>query len=513
MRHEERRRRDRQHVVEHLAPGREERPELVERVARERRGPAGLGEHRGRLGVRRGGQEEDEPRDDEDDRGEPERERRHQAERVVDRRADVAVRARGERVDAEDALEAFESALSHRPVPARRCAVCCSSSAGTGFGSAGLGVRSRQSAGGAVRITRHGALRDHVPGDVADEVLERAPAPPEQRPAADARGLLGGEHDRLDAAAARLAHDRLARAAGADDRGGDLDALVLLPHELRARQRLARPLDLGIGQRRIHRQRQRDLEHPDRLDHRSLGLEVVAGLPGQAAGGLDDVVVERGPEDRDEDRAELGLERLVPQRALGDRHAPQQRLLLGLAVADVQQHPAEQPRQPDVAGAGVEHQQRHPAEPRRDRADDRRHRHAGAGDRDRQRNAVRTVAVGLAEAQRDHRHVRDRERQQRAERVDPDQELEVGRQHERGGGDRGHADDHVRRAPAAVEPADRARDLPVGRERVADAGDAEHRRPGRGEQPERASDRDRVLEHVGDPLRDGTPRPRRAPAP
>ena len=61
MRDEERRRRDRQHVVEHLAPGREERPELVEGVARERRGPAGLGEHRGRLGVRRGGQEEDEP--------------------------------------------------------------------------------------------------------------------------------------------------------------------------------------------------------------------------------------------------------------------------------------------------------------------------------------------------------------------------------------------------------------------------------------------------------------------
>ena len=45
--------------------------------------------------------------------------------------------------------------------------------------------------------------------------------------------------------------------------------------------------------------------------------------------------------------------------------------------------------------------------------------------------------VGLPVAQRDHRDVRDREREQRPERVDPDEELEVGGSTSRGGGGRG----------------------------------------------------------------------------
>src|SRR5690242_1982364 len=45
---------------------------------------------------------------------------------------------------------------------------------------------------------------------LADEVLERRPAA-EPAAAADPRGLLGAEHDRLDAAPAGLLDDRLPR--------------------------------------------------------------------------------------------------------------------------------------------------------------------------------------------------------------------------------------------------------------------------------------------------------------
>jgi hypothetical protein len=74
VRHEERRDRDRDGVGEHPGPGREERPELVDRAPGEARGAARLGEHRSRLGVAGGGaEEEEEPRDDEDDRGQAQR--------------------------------------------------------------------------------------------------------------------------------------------------------------------------------------------------------------------------------------------------------------------------------------------------------------------------------------------------------------------------------------------------------------------------------------------------------
>ena len=74
---------------------------------------AGLGVHRRRLGVGGGGAEEDEAGDDEDDRRQAEREARDQAQRVVDRRADVPVGGREEGVDAQDPLEALEPAFGH----------------------------------------------------------------------------------------------------------------------------------------------------------------------------------------------------------------------------------------------------------------------------------------------------------------------------------------------------------------------------------------------------------------
>src|SRR3954469_4749701 len=161
-------------------------------------------------------------------------------------------------------------------------------------------------------------LGDHVLRHLADEVVERAAAAAEQRPAADLRRLLGGEHDRLHAAPSRLVDDRLPGPARAHRRRRDLDALVLLPHRLRARQGRPRALELLVGQGGVDWQRHRDLEDPERLDRRAVvrleGLDVLLGR--EPARGLDDVVVERAAEDRHEDRAVLGVVALAAQRRL-----------------------------------------------------------------------------------------------------------------------------------------------------------------------------------------------------
>src|SRR5215213_9278646 len=132
-------------------------------------------------------------------------------------------------------------------------------------------------------------LAEHVLGDLADEVLQRPAAAPEAPAAADPRRLLGGEDDDLDAAPAGLLHDRVPRLPGPDGRGRDLDALVLLPHRLRAAQRGPGALELGVGEPRVDRQRHGNLEDPQRLDRRALALGLVGVLlGGQAPGGLDD---------------------------------------------------------------------------------------------------------------------------------------------------------------------------------------------------------------------------------
>ena len=92
--HEEGRDRDREDVVEAERPAGEERDQLVERVAGEARGPARLGEHRRALGVRLGGQREQPTGQHEHHRREAERVGGDQAQRVVDRRAHVAVGGR-----------------------------------------------------------------------------------------------------------------------------------------------------------------------------------------------------------------------------------------------------------------------------------------------------------------------------------------------------------------------------------------------------------------------------------
>ena len=103
--HEEGRDGGRDDVVEHLAPAGDEADHLVEGMAGEARRPAGLRVHHRRLDVGGGGEGEDQPGDQEGDRGETEREARHHAERVVDRGADVPVGGREQRPHPVDAAK------------------------------------------------------------------------------------------------------------------------------------------------------------------------------------------------------------------------------------------------------------------------------------------------------------------------------------------------------------------------------------------------------------------------
>ena len=129
--HEERRDGDRDDVVEHLRPRRPEGDDLVEGVAGEARGAARLGEADGALGVGGGGRGEEDAGDHEDERRQPEREDGGDAERVVDRGADVPVGGRKERVRTEDALEL----LLATPPAHRRDASSRSGQPASGYGT------------------------------------------------------------------------------------------------------------------------------------------------------------------------------------------------------------------------------------------------------------------------------------------------------------------------------------------------------------------------------------------
>ena len=202
-------------------------------------------------------------------------------------------------------------------------------------------------------------LAEHVLRDLADEVLQRAAAAAQPAAPADARRLLRAEDDHLDAAPARLLHDRVAGLTRADGRGRHLDALVLLPHRLRAPQRRAGLVELRVGQPGVDGQRHGDLEHPERLDRRALALGLVGVLVGgQAPGGLDDVVVQRRAEDRDEDRSVLRALDLPPQRGLRHEDAAEHGLAVGDPVDDVHHDPERHPREADVARALVQDAER-----------------------------------------------------------------------------------------------------------------------------------------------------------
>jgi hypothetical protein len=73
VRQEQRRERDHDQVVEKQCPAGDEAGEVVVRAAREGLGASGLRDGGGSLGVRERDEEEDEARDGEHDRREPER--------------------------------------------------------------------------------------------------------------------------------------------------------------------------------------------------------------------------------------------------------------------------------------------------------------------------------------------------------------------------------------------------------------------------------------------------------
>jgi hypothetical protein len=105
-------------VVEYLRPTRGEARRLVERPSSKAGGAAGLGEVGGRLRVCHRGHDEDDPGDQEGNRGQAEREDGDEAKRVIDGGADVAVGGRRECPRAEHALEAdaFGPEPGHAPM-------------------------------------------------------------------------------------------------------------------------------------------------------------------------------------------------------------------------------------------------------------------------------------------------------------------------------------------------------------------------------------------------------------
>ena len=113
VRHEEGADRDGDDVVERQRPAGEERGHLVEGVAGEGRGAAGLGEHGRALGIGLRGQREQAAGEDEHQRRQAQCVRGDEAERVVDRGPDVAV-GRGEQSgDADGAAQALLTEPSH----------------------------------------------------------------------------------------------------------------------------------------------------------------------------------------------------------------------------------------------------------------------------------------------------------------------------------------------------------------------------------------------------------------
>ena len=158
VRDEERRDRDGDDVDEHLRPRRAEADELVERVAGEARRAAGLGEAHRSLRVRRRRRGEDHARDHEDERRQPERVDRGEAERVVDRGADVAVGGSEERRRPEDALE-LDLAPSPRPT-----AVLYGGADSAATPPRPAGMRVRPAGGGGRRRDRLGLPRGATGG-------------------------------------------------------------------------------------------------------------------------------------------------------------------------------------------------------------------------------------------------------------------------------------------------------------------------------------------------------------
>ena len=106
VRHEQRRQRDHDQVVEEQHPAGDEPPEVVERDADERGGAAGLADRRRPLRVRERDDEEEHAGGEQDERRKAQRVERDDAQGEVDRRRDLPVGDREQRRSVEDPLQA-----------------------------------------------------------------------------------------------------------------------------------------------------------------------------------------------------------------------------------------------------------------------------------------------------------------------------------------------------------------------------------------------------------------------
>ncbi len=105
VRHEERGERHHDEEVEEQHPAGGEPEHVRERAPDEGGGSTGFGNRRGSLGIGQRDEDEDRARQEEDERREPERGRRDDPERDVQRRRDLPVRDGEERGSVEYAFE------------------------------------------------------------------------------------------------------------------------------------------------------------------------------------------------------------------------------------------------------------------------------------------------------------------------------------------------------------------------------------------------------------------------
>ena len=281
---------------------------------------------------------------------------------------------------------------------------------------------------------QHAALGlvDDVAGGLPHERVAQPLLAAVQDAAAQARGLLRGQHDRLDAAALGLAHDRLAGPAGAHDRRRHLDALVLLADRLGAGQRLPGAFELGVGHRRVER------SAIGTSNTHSASITAPPSPPSSFSSAASRPAV--WTMSSSSGKPEIGTRiepysascRLRREHGLGDADPLQQRLVLGDAVVDVDEDPERHPPEADPACAGVEGEHGDEGGAGDQRPERRRERQVTAADAHVERHPVRAVTVRLAVAQAADRQADEREGDRRAERRDAEQELEVGGEQQRG---------------------------------------------------------------------------------
>ena len=136
-------------------------------------------------------------------------------------------------------------------------------------------------------------LLDHVARRLPDEAVRGPPRPPSARRRGSRVGSSAASTIASTPRRRASVDDRLARpCARAPSRSPPPRPRTPRRPPSRARARAWRPSTLLVRHARVERQRHRDLDHVERLDHRA-ALALLGLLGREPAGGADDVVVER----------------------------------------------------------------------------------------------------------------------------------------------------------------------------------------------------------------------------